>query len=207
MWFWVILVQFFTGCSAMLADTRMAYAFSRDDALPFSKYWSRVNEYTHTPVNAVWLVVLCSICLNLIGIGSTQTIVSIFGITAPALDLSYIAVILAHIVYENRVVFRKGPFTLGTWSRPINSVAIYWVLFVSVVLFFPPIKPVTAANMNYAVCVASLIGLFSLTWWWTGAREKYTGPRTKDILQIVDTQDTDDLEEGFRSPASPAYTA
>lgn len=37
MWFWVILVQFFTGCSAMLADTRMAYAFARDDALPLSK--------------------------------------------------------------------------------------------------------------------------------------------------------------------------
>lgn len=37
MWFFVILVQFFTGCSAMLADTRMAYAFARDGALPFSK--------------------------------------------------------------------------------------------------------------------------------------------------------------------------
>lgn len=33
-----ILVQFFTGCSAMLADTRMTYAFARDDALPFSEY-------------------------------------------------------------------------------------------------------------------------------------------------------------------------
>jgi amino acid transporter len=38
MWFFVILIQFFTGCSAMLADTRMAYAFARDDALPFSGY-------------------------------------------------------------------------------------------------------------------------------------------------------------------------
>lgn len=37
MWFFVILVQFFTGCSAMLADTRMAYAFARDGALPFSR--------------------------------------------------------------------------------------------------------------------------------------------------------------------------
>jgi amino acid transporter len=37
MWFFVILVQFFTGCTAMLADTRMAYAFSRDGALPFSE--------------------------------------------------------------------------------------------------------------------------------------------------------------------------
>jgi amino acid transporter len=37
MWSLVILVQFFTGCSAMLADTRMAYAFARDEALPFSR--------------------------------------------------------------------------------------------------------------------------------------------------------------------------
>ena len=37
MWCFVILVQFFTGCSAMLGDTRMAFAFSRDQALPFSK--------------------------------------------------------------------------------------------------------------------------------------------------------------------------
>jgi amino acid transporter len=37
MWFFVIIVQFFTGCSAMLADTRMAYAFARDGALPFSR--------------------------------------------------------------------------------------------------------------------------------------------------------------------------
>ena len=38
MWVFVILVQAFTGCSAMLADTRMAYAFARDGAFPFSRY-------------------------------------------------------------------------------------------------------------------------------------------------------------------------
>jgi hypothetical protein len=92
--------------------------------------------------------VLCSSCLNLIGIGSTETVVSIFGITAPALDLSYIAVILAHNVYEKRVVFRGGPFTLGKWSKPVNAMAICWVMFISVVLFFPPIRPVTASNMS-----------------------------------------------------------
>ena len=37
MWFFVILIQFFTACSAMLADTRMAYAFARDDALLLSR--------------------------------------------------------------------------------------------------------------------------------------------------------------------------
>jgi amino acid transporter len=37
LWFWVVLIQFCTGCSAMLADTRMCYAFARDNALPCSK--------------------------------------------------------------------------------------------------------------------------------------------------------------------------
>ena len=106
-----------------------------------------MNRFTQTPVNAVWLVVALSICLNLIGIGSTQTVIAIFNITAPALDLSYIAVILAHRVYEKRVKFIPGPYTLGKWGKPINTVAICWVSFISVVLFFPPVKPVTAENM------------------------------------------------------------
>jgi amino acid transporter len=38
MWAFVILIQFFTGISAMLACTRMAYAFSRDGGFPFSEY-------------------------------------------------------------------------------------------------------------------------------------------------------------------------
>ncbi|KAF2102103.1 amino acid permease, variant [Rhizodiscina lignyota] len=195
MWFFVILVQFFTGCSAMLANARMAYAFARDEAFPFSGFWSKVNSLTKTPVNAVWLVVTFCSLLILIGIGSTQTIIGIFNITAPALDLSYIAVILAHRVYEHRVQFIEGPYSMGMWSRPVNAIAIAWVCFISVVLFFPPTKPVTGANMNYAICVAAVIALVSLTWWFVSARHKYTGPRTKDLLDLVPTEDPDLIRE------------
>ena len=123
-----------------------------------------------TPVNAVWLVVCFCGCLDLIGIASRQTIVAIFSITAPALDLSYIAVIVAHRVYEKRVRFIEGPYTLGRWSKPVNAVAVTWVMFISVVLFFPPERPVTGSNMNYAVVVAAVIGIFSLSYWMLGAR-------------------------------------
>jgi amino acid transporter len=134
-------------------------------------FWSKVNSHTQTPVNAVWLVVTFCSCLDLIGIGSTQTIVAIFNITAPALDLSYIAVIIAHRVYEHRVPFIEGPYTMGRWSKPVNLIAVTWVLFISVVLFFPTIKPVTAANMNYAICVAAFIALASLSWWFLSAKK------------------------------------
>ena len=132
--------------------------------------------------------------MNCIGIGSTQTVVAIFNITAPALDLSYIAVIFAHQVYRKRGAYIEGPFTLGKWGRPINYIAIVWVCFISIILFFPTIKPITASNMNYGIGIAAFIALFSLSWWWIGARERYTGPRTKDILQMIPTED---LEESI----------
>ncbi|GAM41228.1 amino acid permease [Talaromyces pinophilus] len=194
MWFFVILVQFFTGCSAMLADTRMTYAFARDEALPFSKFLAKINGITHTPVNSVWFVVFFSTVLNLIAIGSTETATAIFNVTAPALDISYISVILAHRIYRDRVQFIEGPFTLGRWGAPVNWISIVWVVFISVILFFPPTRPITAANMNYAICVALFIALFSLSWWWLSARNKYIGPRTKELMQSVPEDDYDDVD-------------
>jgi amino acid transporter len=91
--------------------------------------------------------VIFSSALNLIAIGSTETATAIFNITAPALDVSYISVILAHMIYKHRVKFIEGPFTLGRWGTPINIISVMWVIFISTVLFFPPTKPVTAANM------------------------------------------------------------
>ena len=182
MLFFVILVQFFTGASALLANARMTFAFARDEALPLSNIWSKINNVTGTPVNAVWFVVLFCGCLNLIGIGSSQTITAIFNLCAPCLDLSYIAVLLAHQIYANKVRFIEGPFSLGKWSKPLNFLAISWVVFISVVLFCPTSNPVTPTNMNYAIVVAGFVALFSLSWWWAGARKKYTGPRTQDIM-------------------------
>lgn len=154
--------------------------FSEESEIKLTRdrFWSKVNGYTHTPVNAVWLVVAFCSCLDLIGIGSTLTITAIFNITAPALDISYIAVIVAHRWYEGKVQFHPGPYTMGKWSKPVNAIAVTWVVFISVVLFFPTMKPVKADNMNYAICVAAFIGLFSTVWWYAGARKTYIGPRT-----------------------------
>ena len=197
MLFFVILVQFFTGASAMLANARMTYAFARDEALPFSNFWSKVNNVTGTPVNAVWFVTFFCGCLNLIGIGSTETITAIFNLCAPCLDLSYIAVLFAHLIYSGKVQFIEGPFTLGRFSKSMNILAISWVLFISVVLFCPTTKPVTPTNMNYAIVVAGFVGLFSLGWWWAGARKKYTGPRTQDILELVTAEDPNEQSGSY----------
>jgi len=57
------------------------------------------------------------------------------------------------------------------------------------VLLFPTIRPVTPTNMNYAVVVAGVIAVFSLGWWWAGKRRTYNGPRTKDLLILIGTEE------------------
>ncbi|KAK9802319.1 putative Amino acid permease, variant [Seiridium cardinale] len=180
MWFWVILIQFFTGITALLANTRTCFALARDEALPFSSTLRKMDSRTQTPLYSVWAVVTACCLMNLIGLGSTQTINGIYGVTAPAMDISYIAVIAARLYYQKEHPIAKGPFQLGRWQKPINVIAIVWVIFISVILFFPPTYPVTALNMNYAVAIAGFIALFAITWWYLQAKRHYTGPRVDD---------------------------
>lgn len=130
-----------------------------------------MNKHTQTPLYSVWAVVVFCCLLNLIGLGSTQTINGIFGVTAPAMDFSYIAVIGARLWYEKEHPITPGPFRLGRWQKPINLIAIVWVIFISVVLFFPPVYPVTPLNMNYAIAIAGFILMFALSWWCIHARK------------------------------------
>lgn len=42
----------------------MAYAFSRDGAMPFSSLWHKVNKQ-EVPINAVWCSAFISFCMAL----------------------------------------------------------------------------------------------------------------------------------------------
>lgn len=50
---------------------RMLYAFSRDGAVPGSRWWHKVHPRTQTPMNAVWLCVLVAFLLGLPVLNST----------------------------------------------------------------------------------------------------------------------------------------
>jgi amino acid transporter len=53
--------------SLVLPASRQAFAFSRDGALPFSRYFYHVDKWSGTPVRTVWLVVFCAMPLGLLG--------------------------------------------------------------------------------------------------------------------------------------------
>ncbi len=61
--------QFFCGMASVTANSRMIYAFSRDNGLPGSRLWHRINPRTRTPTNSLWFGIVLSAlagCLTLI---------------------------------------------------------------------------------------------------------------------------------------------
>jgi len=43
--------------------------------------------------------------------------------------------------------------------------------------------------MNYAAAVAAAVVVGALGWWWAGARRVYTGPKTRELLVAVESEE------------------
>jgi amino acid permease (GABA permease) len=175
------LIMNFVAITAIHACSRTAWAFARDQMLPFSRFWYKINTVTQTPIHAVWLTTICCILINLIALGSYTTIAAIFNVCAIALDWSYCIPIICKMFGGQ---FQRGPWHLGRFSLFINAWAVLWTAFVSVIFFMPTIRPVTPENMNYAIVIFAGIGVFATSYWYISGRKFYHGPRANtQILQ------------------------
>ena len=60
---------------------------------------------------------------------------------------SYAAPIFLRIT-TGRSRFIPGPFSLGRWAIPVGTIAVAWVAYIVVLLFFPPGQDTTAQGMS-----------------------------------------------------------
>ena len=109
----VIGAQFFCGMASVTANSRMIYAFSRDGAVPGSKFWHKINKRTRTPTNSIWLAVVLAWLLvaPAYWLGS---IVAYFAVTAIAVIGLYIAYMIPTFLrLRAGDAFKPGPWNLG----------------------------------------------------------------------------------------------
>ena len=139
------IILSFTGITAIQSGARTVWAFSRDELLPFSRVWYKINKTTQTPLNAVWIFVIVCTLINLVGLGSYTAIAAIFNLTAIALDWSYVIPIICKMMTNK---FEQGPWHLGKFSYAINLWAVVWTFFVTIIYVLPTIRPVTAENVS-----------------------------------------------------------
>ncbi|KAG6335995.1 hypothetical protein ID866_3090 [Astraeus odoratus] len=173
-WSLIIVVQFVTGAAQGVDASRVVFAFARDNALPGSRWWKHVNSRTQTPVNAVWFVMGCAALCGLLGF-STAALSSLAGASVIGLYVSYAAPIFLRITYGRHKLI-PGVFTLGKWYMPIGIVAVTWVSFIVVLLFFPASQTTTAQDMNYAVAIIMGVFTFASLSWVLSAHKWFNGP-------------------------------
>ncbi|QRD87699.1 putative choline transporter Hnm1 [Aspergillus flavus] len=169
---------------SQLSTGRMLWAFARDDGLPFSKVWARVNPRFGVPLNAQLCVAVIVSLLGCIYLGSSTAFNSMlssatYAIIALLLNLiqplrdnimtinniAYLVPIFTNVVL-NRSTMHHGPFCLPHIAgMTVNIVTVVWLVFAIVFFSFPFYMPVTASNMNYTcVCVGGFI-IVELIWW------------------------------------------
>jgi amino acid transporter len=108
-------MKFIQASSQLVATSRQIFAFSRDGALPLSKYLYRINSSTGTPVVAVVVSATCAMLLGLLSFAGPGAINAIFTMGIICIYAAYSVPIAArHLGGQN---FTPGPFNLGKLVR------------------------------------------------------------------------------------------
>ncbi|CAM8984056.1 unnamed protein product [Rhodiola kirilowii] len=170
----VAVAVFFCGMGSVTSNSRMAYAFSRDGAMPLSFLWHKVNKQ-EIPLNAVWLSAFISFCMALPSLGSTVAFGAMVSIATIGLYIAYALPILFRVTL-GRKSFIPGPFNLGRYGMVVGWVAVFWAATILVLFSLPVAYPITKKNLNYTPIAVG--GLFVLTVgaWVVNARHWFKGP-------------------------------
>ncbi len=177
--------QFFCGMSSITTNSRMIYAFSRDGATPFSNVWHHLDR-GRTPRNAIILSAVCAFILAIPTVFNFAAYVAITSIAVIGLYISYVLPILLRLLAKN---FQRGPWHLGSWSRPIGIIAIVWVLFISVLFMLPTSSTITAVTFNYTPVVVLGTLIILIIWWLASVRYWFKGPQIQgSYTQLADIE-------------------
>lgn len=168
---WIALFPCMIG--SQLSTGRVFWAFSRDEGLPLSKLWAKVNTRLESPLNAQLCVSTIVALLGLIYLGSSTAFNAMMSSAVTINNIAYLVPILTNVLLGRRTMHR-GQFYMGDITgMVVNIIAVAWLIFAIVFFSFPYYMPVTPQNMNYTcVCVGGFLVIAML--WWIIAGKRYT---------------------------------
>jgi amino acid transporter len=178
----VIGAQFFCGMSSVTANSRMIYAFSRDGAVPGSKFWHHVSKKRRVPVRSAWFGATGAFILCLPYLYNYAAYWAVVGTAVIGLYIAYLTPVFLRRI--NPKAFVPGPYVLAQpLGAILNWIAIIWVIFICIILLLPQLSPITITTFNYApIVVVAVIG-FAVIWWVAGARKWFKGPKIQGTAE------------------------
>ncbi|KAL9317178.1 hypothetical protein ACSQ67_013695 [Phaseolus vulgaris] len=167
---------FFCGMSSVTSNSRMAYAFSRDGAMPLSSLWHQVNKQ-EVPIYAVWLSVSISFCMALTSLGSLVAFQAMVSIATIGLYIAYAFPIFFRVTLAQKH-FVPGPFNLGRYGVIVGWVSVLWVLTISILFSLPVSYPITVETLNYTPVAVGCLLILIVSYWFISGRRWFKGPIT-----------------------------
>jgi amino acid transporter len=119
----LLVLALFCGIGCTTATSRCTWAFSRDGAIPGSKWWSQVNPKLDVPLNAMMMTMVVQLVLGLIYFGSSAAFNAFSGVGVICLTLSYACPIAVSLLGGRKHV-KEGSFHMGMFGTFCNVVAL-----------------------------------------------------------------------------------
>ncbi|KAF5601305.1 cholin permease [Fusarium pseudocircinatum] len=132
----------------VLTNCRTYWTLARDQAVPFSKYFSRVSAKLGTPVESTLFVAVIASGIGAIPLGSSVGFSNLTGSFIIITTVSYAIPIVSNVL-SGRKRFSPGPFHLKNFGYWINGLTILLIVVFDVFFCFPFGMPFDATTMNY----------------------------------------------------------
>ncbi|KAI9925518.1 hypothetical protein ASPWEDRAFT_543025 [Aspergillus wentii DTO 134E9] len=182
----IAVIVIVAGNNLLAEGSRSVYAFARDQGLPFSKVFSKVESKRQVPVNAVLLTLVVQLALDAIDFGTTTGFETVIAIATEGFYVSYAIALFSRLMgyMTGHKTHLNGPFSLPLpVSIALNLLGLLFLLFAAITFNFPTTYPVGKDSMNYTSAAIGVIGLISAVTWVTTGRKHFTGPGGMSVLR------------------------
>lgn len=147
-----------------------------------------------SPVRAVGLNTALSFLLCLPSLGSEVAFTAVTSMATVGVLVSYGIPFALKVIYHRDFCLRRGPFQLGSFSRPVSLIAVLWICFSCIILCLPTSTPVSIENLNYSPIAVGVVFVWVIVAWLLGARRVFVGPirnwNATDLSNLMTTTTT-----------------
>jgi amino acid transporter len=182
--------QFFCTVACMTSCSRMLYAFSRDGAVPGSRYWAKLSA-TRVPVHGVIATAVVAVILTLpalvkVDINGAPVPVAFFAVVSIGVVGLYVAfAIPIFLRWKAGSSFATGHWTLGSKYRWLSIIAVVEIIVTSLVALLPTSSLGMPWNdgfawkyVNYTILVVPVALIALWIYWHASVKHWFTGPKT-----------------------------
>jgi amino acid transporter len=158
------IAQYLCGLATVTSASRMLFAFARDGGLPFSRALRHVSHTRRTPPAAVWTAAIAALLFCFY----TPLYTTIAAVCTICLYVSYAIPISLGFVAYGRTWTQMGPWSLGSWYRPLAAISVIGCVILIVIGMAPP------NELSFGILATCSIALAVL--WFLLERRRFPGP-------------------------------